>query len=72
MDRRRRRARCRLAVILFPAAAAAMTRPNLAPRGLGRVRARAPIGAWGMPGQMKILAGNSNAPLAEAIAAYLG
>ncbi len=25
-----------------------------------------------MPGQMKILAGNSNAPLAEAIAAYLG
>jgi ribose-phosphate pyrophosphokinase len=26
----------------------------------------------GMPGQMKILAGNSNAPLAEAIAAYLG
>ena len=41
----RRRAGRRLAVILFPAAAAAMTRPNLAPRGLGTVRACAPIGA---------------------------
>jgi len=49
-----------------------MTRANLARRGLGTQWARATIGARGMPGQMKILAGNSNGPLAEAIAAYLG
>ena len=53
-------------VMLFGAEAAAMTR---------RVRARALAARFGepaVPGKMKILAGNSNRPLAEAIAAYLG
>ena len=58
--------RCDIFVMLFARPRAAMTR---------RVRARAPARAVGestVSGTMKILAGNSNRPLAEAIAAYLG
>ena len=52
---------------MFAPDAAAMTPPVRAVE-----RASRAVENWPLPGKMKILAGNSNRPLAEAIAAYLG
>ena len=65
---RRLRARRDLTVMLFARGRAAMTRRV---RALEQ-RSKRAFGESAVPGKMKILAGNSNRPLAEAIAAYLG
>ena len=55
-------------VMLFEGQAAAMTPASAPCSALKRAR----LETRPLPGKMKILAGNSNRPLAEAIAAYLG
>ncbi len=68
MDIRPANARGNQDVMLFARGPAAMTRRVPRPEACpGRA-----FGEPAVPGKMKILAGNSNLPLAEAIAAYLG